>query len=304
MAPLKNVVVVGASKAGMSNLGFYIAQALVADASEFNVSIISRQSSTAETPAGVNVIKVADSYPSEDLEKAFSGQDAVVMANGFHLMGQDDKFIDAAVKVGVKRFIPSDFGSNTRNEKTLAIFPMVAAKAKIAQSLRAKESTGLSWTVISTGIFTDIGIATGFMGIDIKGHKATIWDDGNHKFSSSTRPQVGKAVAAVLKNPEITSNQHVYVSSYEISYNDIVAVLEKAQGTKYTISSITTEEATAQGREAMAKGDFMGAGKLLMVANLNDGYGNNFAKEEELWNDKIGLGRESLDDAIAHILSV
>jgi nucleoside-diphosphate-sugar epimerase len=301
MAPLKNVTVVGASKAGMVSLGHYIVEALKADGS-FNISVVSRKSSTAEISSGVNVIKVDDSYPPDELEKAFAGQDAVIMATGFQIMGQEGKFADAAVKAGVKRFIPSEFGSNTRNPETVSVFPMAGAKAKITADVRAKEGTGLTWTAICTGIFTDVGLATGFMGFDLKGHKATVWDDGNHKFSSTPRENAAKAVVCVLKNPEVTANKYVYVSSFEISYNDIVAALEKIQGVKYEIEHTTTEKEVEAGREALASGNFMAAGKLLMAANLNDGYGNNFAKEEELWNDKIGLPREDLEQVVARIV--
>lgn len=301
MAALKNVVVVGASKAGQVHLGAYIVEALKTDP-QFNITVVSRQSSTAELPDGVQVIKIDDAYPPEDLEKAFAGQDAVVMANGFQLMGQEGKFVDAAIKAGVKRFIPSEFGSNTSNPKTIAIFPMAAGKVKLVESLKAKESTGLTWTAIATNIFTDVGIATGFMGIDIKEHKATVWDDGNHKFSSTPRENVAKGVLGVLRNPEITANKHVYISSFEISLNDIVSTLEKAQGVKYDVSKTTTDEEIAKGKAALASGNFMAAGKLLLAAVYNPGYGNNFADEVELWNDRLGVPREKLEDVVAQIL--
>ncbi|RYP13119.1 hypothetical protein DL767_010878 [Monosporascus sp. MG133] len=301
MPSLKNVVVVGASRAGMVSLGAYIVEALKTDP-EMNVTVVSRKSSTAEIPDGVKVVKVDDSYPQEELEKAFAGQDAVVMANGFQLMGQEGRFVEAAVNAGVKRFIPSEFGSDTQNQKLLSIFPMASAKAKLMADIRAKENTGLTWTAICTGIFTDIGLTTGFMGFDLKEHKATVWDDGNHKFSSTPRENAAMAVLAVLKHPEVTENQYVYVSSFEISLNELVSALEKAQGTKYTISHTTTEKETAEGKAALASGNFMGAGKLLLVANMNPGYGSNFAEERELWNDKIDLPRENLDDVIARIV--
>ncbi|KAH9888162.1 NmrA-like family protein [Xylariomycetidae sp. FL2044] len=301
MSPLSKVVVVGASKAGLSHLGYHIVEALKTDP-EFEISVVSRKSSTAEIPEGVNVIKVDDGYPPEELEKAFAGQDAVVMANGFQLIGQEGKFIEAAIKAGVKRFIPSEFGSNTANDKTIAIFPMIGVKAKLAAEIRAKESTGLTWTAICPGMLTDVVLPTGFLGIDIKEHKGTVIDDGNHKFSTTTRANVGKAVLGVLRNPDVTENKYVYVSSFEVSFNEIIAALEKAQGLKYSLLHTTTEDVTAAGKDAMASGNIMAAAKLLLVATMNPGYGNNFTEEVELWNSKIGMPREDLDQVIAGIV--
>ncbi|KAH8882089.1 NmrA-like family protein [Thozetella sp. PMI_491] len=301
MVVLKHIAVVGASTAGMSSLGTYIVEALKADP-ELNITVVSRKSSTGKITEGVRVVKVDDTYPQEQLEEVFTGQDAVVMANGFQLMGQEGRFAEAAIKAGVQRFIPSEFGSNTQNQKTVSIFPMVAAKAKFTKDLQAMEGTGLTWTAICTGMFTDIGLATGFIGFDIKGHKATIWDDGNHKFSSTTRANVARAVLGVLKNPEATENRYVFVSSFEISFNEILSTLEKAQGVKYAVTKTTTEEAMAEGRAAMASGNMMGAGKLLLAATLNTGYGNNFAEEEELWNERLGVPREDLNEVIRHTI--
>ncbi|KAI0888387.1 NmrA-like family protein [Annulohypoxylon maeteangense] len=300
MAALKKVLVIGASTSGMANLGASLVEELKADGT-FEITVLSRKSSPTATK-GVNLVKVDDSFPQGDLEKVFTGQDAVVMTTSFQLFGQEDKFIDAAVKAGVKRFISSDFTSNTTNMDTLAMFPMMGGKARVNGELKAKESTGLTWTAISTGIFLDIGLMTGFVGYDLKGHTATIWDDGNAKFSVSTKANVAKAITRVLRNPEITANQHVFVSSLETSMNEILSGLEKGQGVKYDISYTKLEDEVAFGKSMLAKGDFMKAHKLVLAASLIPGYGNNFAEEEKLWNDVLGVPRESIDEVVGKVI--
>ncbi|KAI0139136.1 NmrA-like family protein [Hypoxylon sp. NC0597] len=300
MAPLRKVVVVGASTTGMANLGSFVVEALKADAT-FEVTVVSRKSS-ATNPDGVKVLKLADDLPLGELEKAFAGQDAVVMATNFQVFGQEEKFIDAAIKAGVKRFIPSEFGSNTRNQNTLAMFPMMGAKARVISELKAKESDGITWTAICAGMIADTGLTTGFFGYDLQGHTATIWEDGNRKFSSSTRENIGKAVCGVLKHPEITANQYIFVSSFETSMNELLSALEKAQGVKYSISYTKVEDEVKEGKAMLAKGDFMKAHKLMLAANLLPGYGNNFAEEEKLWNDRLGVPRENVDEVVARIV--
>ncbi|KAI2464646.1 NmrA-like family protein [Annulohypoxylon bovei var. microspora] len=302
MEALTKIVVIGASADGMANLGASVVEELKKDGS-FEITVVSRKSSSTATE-GVNLIKVDDSFLQDELEKAFFGQDAVVMTTNFQIFGQEDKFINAAVKAGVKRFIPSDFGSNTGNPNTLAMFPMMGGKARVNGELeaKAKEGSGLTWTAISTGLFLDIGLMTGFLGYDLKEHAATIWDDGNTKFSASTKGNVAKAVCRVLRNPEVTANQHVFVSSLETSMNEILCALEKGQGVKYSVSHTKAEEEVAYGKAMLAKGEFMKSHKLLLAANLIPGYGNNFAEEEKLWNGVLGVPRESIDDVVGQIV--
>lgn len=150
-----------ASKSGMINLGSYIVEALRADPA-FAVTVVSRRSSpeaalpSASGGGNVRVVRVDDGYPPEELERAFAGQDAVVMATGFQVFGQEGKFIDAAMRAGVKRFVPSEFGGDTANENTVSIFPMVGLRAKVVEDLKTKEGAGLSWTAICTGLFVDV----------------------------------------------------------------------------------------------------------------------------------------------------
>lgn len=142
-----------ASKSSISHLGSFIVKSLQADPT-FEVTVLTRKSSKSP-PEGVKVVQVDDSYPQDELEKSFAGQDAVVMANSFHVFGQESKFIDAAVKTGVKRFIPSEYSCNTNNSNMLAIFPMLEGKVRVVNELKAKETTRLSWTALCTGLFID-----------------------------------------------------------------------------------------------------------------------------------------------------
>jgi hypothetical protein len=85
------------------------------------------------------------------LIEAFKGQDAVVSALGAAGMHEQTKIIDAAVKAGVKRFLPSEYGSNTQNAKATALVPFFALKVTIIEHLKKQESKGLSWTAIESG---------------------------------------------------------------------------------------------------------------------------------------------------------
>lgn len=140
------------------------------------------------------------------------------------------------------------------------------------------------------------------MGYNLKDHKATVWDDGNKKFSLTSRANVGNAVAGVLRHPEATANKYVYISSFESSMNEVLVSLEKAQGVKYEVAHVKTEDEVADGKAKLAGGDYMKAGKLVLAASLLPGCGNNFADEEKLWNEDLGVPRENIADVVARII--
>lgn len=94
----------------------------------------------------MNVIKT--DYSLESITKAFQGQDAVVSLVGASALKDQTKLVDAAVKAGVKRFIPSEFGSDTSDDTVRAKVPIFNVKKEVVDHLRSKQSNGLSWTVL------------------------------------------------------------------------------------------------------------------------------------------------------------
>jgi uncharacterized protein YbjT (DUF2867 family) len=99
----------------------------------------------------------------EGLEAAFKGQDAVISAVGATGFDQQKKFVDAALRAGVKRFIPSEFSANSQNEAVLQLLPLFAHKKELIEYLRSKEAEGLTWTGIATsGLFDWVSNSSGF----------------------------------------------------------------------------------------------------------------------------------------------
>jgi hypothetical protein len=64
--------------------------------------------------------------------------------------------IDAAIKAGVKRFVPTEFGSNSFHAGAVATFPVLGKKRDVIEGLRGKESASFSWTALATGPFLDL----------------------------------------------------------------------------------------------------------------------------------------------------
>ena len=83
-------------------MGKIILEGLVAS-SRFEITVISRKASEATFPPGVTVLKI--DYSDKDLEAAFKGKDVVISAVGAQALGDQKKFVDAAIRADVKRFI-------------------------------------------------------------------------------------------------------------------------------------------------------------------------------------------------------
>ena len=167
--PLKNVIIIGVPpfifclqptkkltlrpQAG-GNLGPSILKALDSDP-HFTVSILSRQNSKSTFPPHIKVHTIPDDYPEEQLIAAFTGQDAVVDLAPLYNIAHHKAFVDAAVKAGVKHFIPSDFGAKTTEPRVIEAVPAFSTMVEIREYLVSKESEGLTWTGVSNGSFFD-----------------------------------------------------------------------------------------------------------------------------------------------------
>lgn len=286
---LKNVIIIGAG----GNLGPSILKAFLS--SSFKTSVLSREGSNSTFPSGVNVLRA--NYDSLDsLKQAFQGQDVVISLVGGGALGDQNKLIDAAIAAGVKRFVPSEFGSNTPNPKTRAIVPVFEAKVGTVNYLKSKEDA-ISWTSVVTGPFFDWGLKVGFLGLNAQNKTATILDSGNAIFSTTNLGTIGQAVVKALENAEATKNQYVYVSGFQTSQNEILAAAEKITGEKWTVNKISAKDQIARGNELLQKGDFSGVGPLIQAVTFGDEQLGDL-KPSGLWNEKLGLKQDSLEDSI------
>ncbi|RMZ74295.1 isoflavone reductase family [Pyrenophora seminiperda CCB06] len=288
---IKNVIIIGAG----GNLGPAILDAFLKESS-FNTTVLSRQNSTSTFPSGVKVIK-ADYDSLESLRDAFKGQDAVISLVGGMALGDQKKLIDAAIAAGVKRFIPSEFGSNTDDARTRAVVPPFEGKSDTVKYLKSKEKE-ISWTSIVTGPFLDWGLKTGFLGFDAASKTVSLYDNGEATISTTTLHQVGVTTVKVLEKEDLTKNQYVYVSEVQVSQKEILATVEKVTGAKWTVKNVSTKDVIAEGRAKLQKGDFSGIANLIL--------GATYGKEEELgnfasqglWNEKLGVKSEGLEETV------
>lgn len=119
------------------------------------MSVLSRKGSSSTYPSHIKVHQIDSSYPEDELLAALKGQDAVVLLLPPFDLHIHKSIIDASVKSGVQRVIPSEFGFDTANQTVVDQIPIFKGKQEVTQYLQSKEGTGLSWTAVINGCFFD-----------------------------------------------------------------------------------------------------------------------------------------------------
>jgi hypothetical protein len=248
---------------------------------------------------------MVDYNSSSSLESALSGIDSVVSNLGQSALSSQSTLIDAAIKAGVSRFIPSEFGCDTTNPKTSQL-PVYADKIATQNYLAEKSSEGkISYSLVFPGAFLDWGTKVGFIA-NVKGGTTMLYDGGNVPFSATTLSDVGKAVAGVLKHPGETQNRAVYVNSAVITQEQLLAAGKKANpGLEIKTQNRSSEKIEKQGYEVLnsGHGDIVAAMMGFVVrALVGPGYGGVFQKLDNNLLDVPIMSALQVDELVAQII--
>jgi nucleoside-diphosphate-sugar epimerase len=293
---------------GSGAVGPPIIQALL-DA-KYEVTVLSRESSSAKFPPDVRVIKTDYSLPS--LVEALRGQHAVVSTISTYSLAQQAVLIDAAVEAGVKRFLPSEYGVDSAIPEfgDLGIEPGKVKQDTVAY-LRTKEHRGLTWSALIVGAFFDwsFNAFPGLLGFNIPSRRITLYDGGDVPFEATNLAQIGRAVAAILsdKHLEGTTNQYVYVNSCTVTQNQLLKMFEEVSGLKFEVSHATFDDMHKSSLEKInsdpAKGQVWTQGVMegIFIIMLNYKGLNEYSKHREIWNKRLGLPDEDAMQTIKDV---
>ncbi|KAK4493686.1 hypothetical protein PRZ48_014871 [Zasmidium cellare] len=289
---IKNVLVIGANGiVGTSAIKHLLA-------SNFQVSALIRASSTKPTtfPPEVQVFKT--DYTPASLAPAFQTQHAAVSTLSFDGLKLQKVLVDAAIAAGVKLFLPSEFGIDTSHPDAAKLIPFLQPKVETLEYLESKQDQ-IAWTGLASGSLFDWSLEIpGFGGIDVPERKATIYDGGDVTYSATTIEQVGRAIAAVLKQPlDVVANRHVLVNSFTLTQKEVVAALETVMGGTFEKSYDTVVNLRKVGFEKLEGGNFRGMLELI-ASSFYGGFGVADFESKGLWNGRLGLGQEDLEGVI------
>ncbi|KAJ5981753.1 hypothetical protein N7522_013381 [Penicillium canescens] len=193
--------------------------------------------------------------------------------------------------------LPSDFAYSANSSVPPVVLP---AKTGTVDYLRSNQPL-ISWSSLVTGAFFDWAMKVGFFGFDVASKTVTLIDGGTSVFTTTTLSTIGKALVAILEHAGETKNQYIFVSSFNVSKKDILNVVEKVDGQKWTVRHVTSEDVIYNGKRRLAAGDFAG------IMNLTRGgaFGKRVLGDESshgFWNDKLGLPKEDMEQTIRDLL--
>lgn len=290
MTTIKKVAIAGANGA----LGTALFDQLVKGG--FTVTALVRSAGKIPNLPASAKEAVVDFTSHDSLVAALKGQDATVSALGSQPgTAQAQKALaQASADSGVKRFIPSDFGSNLDNAEVrkLAVFK---DKFELRDELvRLSKESKLTWTSVNNNAFLDWGLEHKFILDPVEG-KATLWDGGDHLISVTRLAAVGQAVVGVLKHPDETANRAVYVQEAAVSLKKLVEIAkEYTPGKQWTVVESSTAEVVQKSNEALSKGIFevWVFVSLIFRAAFSNVTEAHFAK-----NDNALLGIHELSEA-------
>lgn len=259
--------------------------------SGFEVTVLTR-SQNWKLPDHTNMKAViVDWTKPSSIVDAISNHSVVVSALPMDSAGTATQhtLIDACLTAGIRRFVPSAFGSDSFND-LVAELPVYEGKVQVIQRCRQlAQSKRLSYVEVACGPYLDWCIEVGLF-IDAKKHSVTYYDGGDVRFSTTTLPTVGKSLVAILDHWEKISDRVVRVQDAVVTQKQLVCLAKEIQadGVEWTETYAETATLEKSSREKFARGEATAIEvyDLIKRAIWGEGFGSEM---KELDNSKLGI---------------
>ncbi|KAH7233853.1 uncharacterized protein BKA55DRAFT_742584 [Fusarium redolens] len=274
---VKNVALIGAS----GNLGVVIQDHFLAQK---------------DSPLHLSVLTRENSVSRARVERT----DVVIMLLPPESTVDHESVIDAAVKAGVKRFFPSEYGVRTYHPAFADSVLLATKKRSIVKHLEKTQDI-MSWTGIICNPWVDFCVIDGLLGFDMKERKARIYNGGDVPFSTGLRDLAAQSLYALITNPERleeAKNQYIHVASYTVTQNEILDVVKKLTGQEWQVENATSEGVMPEALEDIKKGLNWGLGhqvQAILFSYDSEGHGIGDFRPLGIWNEKLGLSKSTLE---------
>ena len=137
------------------------------------------------------------------------------------------------------------------------------------------------------------------LGFALSTRRAHILEPGSRRFSATTLSTLGQSVVSILLHPAQTANKYIYVSSFAVSQNDILAAVQKYdKGGEWKVERGASYEEAVKRRQSLQGGERGIIRKLVTAATLAEGTGSHFEVDESVSNALLGLRKETLDEVV------
>ncbi|KAL4950168.1 hypothetical protein BDW69DRAFT_202332 [Aspergillus filifer] len=284
MSPFKKVALLG-----KGSLGTLVLDELLK--SNFQVTILTRSANSSHGfPPGAT-IKEVDYASVESLKTALTGHDVVISTLSSGAIPLQKPIIDASIAVGVKRFIPAEFGAITSDPVGREL-PFHADAVEIHRYIaKAAERGEIEYTVFAVGVFMHM-LFTIPVAVDFAGRNVALYDNGEKRLSASRLSTVAKAVVASLEKPEESRNRLLRVHDTVLTQRKIYEFAKKwTPGENWTETNLDAEEQVQNALVQLEEGSdptlILG---MFAAALLSGNYGAEYTSVD---NELLGLGMMS-----------
>ncbi|PVF93888.1 NAD(P)-binding protein [Serendipita vermifera] len=252
MATSTKVFHIGAS----GNVGAPILNALIA-AKKFEITVLARPTSSfTASDSSVKVVKLGFDDKAA-LVDALKGHDVVLISLGDLVTLEEltKTIVEAAIEAGVRRIIPSEFGTDLRHSpgREQTIF---GSKHKLIAWFEQKAAEGvIEYSSIASGTFFEWGLTSQFSGFDIPNRKATIFNGGTAKVNMTLLDSIAQAVVSIISDPVTFKNRPLRIHDFFVSQNEILSILEEETGAKFTVEAVDLDGLVKKAEERLAQGE-------------------------------------------------
>ena len=184
----------------------------------------------------------------QELAALFEPFDTVIGCTGFvGGRGTQRKLTRAALKAGVRRYIPWQFGVDYDVIGRGSAQDLFDEQLDVRDLLRQQHST--EWVIISTGMFTSFLFEPSFGVVDLATETVNALGSFDTSVTVTTAEDIGALTARVVFAEPRIANQVVYVGGDTVSYGRLADLLDSWLGRKMR----RTEWTVAQLKEELAK---------------------------------------------------
>ncbi|KIW05324.1 uncharacterized protein PV09_03845 [Verruconis gallopava] len=277
---------------GSSQLGAAILTALL-ETGTFRPVVLSRESS--KTPAWLEALPVevrrVNYLSYESCTTALAGVHTVISTllckDGTWFVSQKN-LLDAGLKVGIKRFVASEFGLGPLGTAEVDLFALEQLPIRLALKAAAREHPDFEWTAFYNGAFMNylgygcenaeaVGMDHSFL-FNVKAMTADIpvKEDGSFPdLTMTTIADVGHFVAAACALPQGTWPEDSYLAGETLSIGKVIDIIESVCGRKVIVRKYTKkallEEIAQIPADSVREEDIMGRFFLQLTLAFAEG---------------------------------
>ncbi|MBS7847265.1 aromatic alcohol reductase [Pseudomonas fluorescens] len=219
---------------GAGELGMAVLRELVALAPQgTRIAVLLRaQSATANGLSELGVEPLAGDLQNDSqdtLAALFAPFDTVISCIGFAAgPGTQRKLAQAAIRSGVKRYVPWQFGVDYDVIGRGSPQDLFDEQLDVRDLLRGQQTT--QWLIISTGMFTSFLFEPSFGVVDLAQNTVHALGDWDTAVTVTTPEDIGRLTAQIVLTEPAIANQVVYTAGDTLTYGQLADTVDAAMG--------------------------------------------------------------------------